>query len=105
MLASGGREPQVQRPRDLSSPGPSRTVRHGARFPEPGPCPPRRFLWRLGVSPVYLSSHRLPGLPRGRGWQSTAGKGEGRCGPSCLATPPPPLLLTNHGCLMKYLAP
>lgn len=32
---------------------------------EPGPCPPRRFPWRPGASPLYLSSHRLTGQPQG----------------------------------------
>ena len=102
-----GKELQVQRPRDLSLAGPSRAVRlgvHGARTLSFSPLPvaSRGLSLVFGITPPARTA---PGWGRSGGWQPTAGKGQGRCGPSRLAIRPPPLLLTNHGCLMKYLAP
>ena len=60
---------------------------HGARFLEPGFSLPCGFLWHPGVSRFcrHAADQDDPG-----GRQPTAGKGEGRCGPSCLAAQPPP---------------
>lgn len=88
-----------------------KTMDHGASFLEPGFSLPCGFLWHPGVSRFcrHAADQDDPGGEAAHRWE-----GRGQVWPLLPRHPAstfpgaaarPPLLLTNHGCLMKYLVP